>query len=160
MINPVMKELIKVTAYITCNQHLLVFRHVDHPEAGIQVPAGSVDRGETLDEAVLREAKEESGLEDLYLKAYLGALTYTFHTDGDKPLPIQRHYYHLIWPGPIKESTWRHWELSPSEGDEDKLLFELFWVDLKEVPALGGKLADKLHLINGTSREAIMNDTN
>jgi 8-oxo-dGTP pyrophosphatase MutT (NUDIX family) len=41
---------------------LLVFDHVDTPEAGTQVPAGGVDPDEGLVEAALREVVEETGL--------------------------------------------------------------------------------------------------
>ena len=40
----------------------MVFTHRDIPEAGVQVPAGTVEEGETLDAAVLREVHEETGL--------------------------------------------------------------------------------------------------
>ena len=53
---------------------------------------------------------------------------------------IQRHYYHLSWPGPINVERWEHWEMSPSAGDEDKILFELCWVPQNEIPELTGKL--------------------
>ena len=51
----------KVFAYITHGHHLLVFRHLYVPEAGIQVPAGTVETHERSDDAVLREASEEIG---------------------------------------------------------------------------------------------------
>ena len=61
-----MKVIIqKVAAYITCENQLLVFTHVDYPQAGIQVPAGTVAEQESLDDAVLREAFEETGLPNL-----------------------------------------------------------------------------------------------
>lgn len=143
-----MKErLIKVTTYITCDDKLLVFRHVDHPEAGIQVPAGTAEPEEDLEQAALREAEEESGLSGFVVNSYLGQTNYIFEPIDGGHFEIERHFYHLSWPGPIHQSTWRHWELSPSVGQEDRLLFELFWVDLKEVPKMPGKLADKLHLI-------------
>ena len=42
-----MTELVeKAFAYITRDDELLVFRHVDSPEAGIQVPAGTIEPGE------------------------------------------------------------------------------------------------------------------
>ena len=47
---PVIK---KVFAYITNQNRLLVFRHLDFPEAGIQVPAGTVMANEDLVTAVL-----------------------------------------------------------------------------------------------------------
>ena len=46
----------KVYAYITHANRLLVFRHVDEPDAGIQVPGGTMEEGEAPDEAVMREA--------------------------------------------------------------------------------------------------------
>ena len=49
----------KVVAYITKGTKLLVFRHV-HSDAGIQVPAGTLEPDETIEEGVLREAKPES----------------------------------------------------------------------------------------------------
>lgn len=53
----------KVLAYITHGNRLLVFRHPHAPEAGIQVPAGTVEEGEDPGTAVLREAAEETGLD-------------------------------------------------------------------------------------------------
>lgn len=53
----------KVAVFITrptsAGTELLLFRH---PHAGIQIPAGSVEEGEDIDAAALREAHEESGL--------------------------------------------------------------------------------------------------
>ena len=59
---PILKH--KVFAYLTHGHRLLVFRHADFPEAGSQVPAGTVQPDERPDEAVLREAYEETGLFD------------------------------------------------------------------------------------------------
>jgi ADP-ribose pyrophosphatase YjhB (NUDIX family) len=54
-----------VLAYITCQQKLLVFRHSYEPEAGIQVPAGTIEEGEPPEQAVLCEAFAETGLTGL-----------------------------------------------------------------------------------------------
>ncbi|MEU0955390.1 NUDIX domain-containing protein [Streptomyces niveus] len=54
-----------VAAYVIRNRavpEVLVFDHIGMPEAGTQVPAGGVKSGEELDEAVLREVAEETGL--------------------------------------------------------------------------------------------------
>jgi 8-oxo-dGTP pyrophosphatase MutT (NUDIX family) len=63
----------KVTAFITReSEHgcdLLLF---EHPYAGIQIPAGTVEEGETPEEAVIREAHEETGLAPLSVQRYLG----------------------------------------------------------------------------------------
>jgi len=63
----------KVTAFITRvvprGTDLLLF---GHPHAGIQIPAGTVEPGETPEQAVVREAHGESGLTALTLLGYLG----------------------------------------------------------------------------------------
>lgn len=56
---------IRVAAYVVRHRatpELLVFDHVGVPEAGTQVPAGGVGAGAGLEEAVLREVAEETGL--------------------------------------------------------------------------------------------------
>lgn len=63
----------KVTVFITRpgrrGHELLLFQH---PNAGIQIPAGTVEAGETPERAALREAAEESGLSPLTLGDCLG----------------------------------------------------------------------------------------
>ena len=63
----------KVTAFVTRESaqgtDLLLFRH---PYAGVQIPAGTVEKGESLEAAVLREAAEETGLASLTIDRYLG----------------------------------------------------------------------------------------
>lgn len=67
------KVLEKVTAFITRKNkgetQLLLFCH---PHAGIQVPAGTIKDYEGHMEAALREAKEETGLDNLKVKNYIG----------------------------------------------------------------------------------------
>ncbi len=64
----------KVTALITRpgpqGVELLLFQH---PNAGIQIPAGTVEPGESLDQAALREAREETGVQRLHLVRPIGA---------------------------------------------------------------------------------------
>ena len=66
----------KVFAYITHGNQLLVFSHPDFPEAGIQVPAGTIEEGETAEAAVMREAFEETGLANLKRIRMLGECVY------------------------------------------------------------------------------------
>lgn len=141
----------KVVAYITNGDRLLVFSHPHHPDAGIQVPAGTVEEGESHEEAVLREAVEETGLEDLALRSFLGSREYDpsqFGLDG-----AQRwHFFHLESLGDPPE-RWRHHERHPSDGTPGPIEFELYWVRLPgEVPVLipgQGDLLNEIKLFEG-----------
>lgn len=65
----------KVTAFVTRERNgvneLLLFRH---PTAGIQIPAGTVEKGETPETAVTREVYEETGLRDVKIEKSLGCI--------------------------------------------------------------------------------------
>ena len=69
-----MNEIVqKVTAFIVRERNgvkeLLVFKH---PTAGIQIPAGTVEEGEDIETAVIRETYEETGLQFVKIESYLG----------------------------------------------------------------------------------------
>ena len=57
---------LKVMAYVVRREaggwQLLVFEHAGDPQAGVQVPAGTVEPGEPLETALWRELFEESGI--------------------------------------------------------------------------------------------------
>jgi 8-oxo-dGTP pyrophosphatase MutT (NUDIX family) len=63
----------KVTAFVTRmvhgRQELLLF---EHPCAGIQIPAGTVELAEAPEAAAIRETHEETGLIDVAIDQYLG----------------------------------------------------------------------------------------
>jgi 8-oxo-dGTP pyrophosphatase MutT (NUDIX family) len=134
---PVLKH--KVFAYITHGRRLLVFRHPESPEAGIQVPAGTVQPGEDLAAAVLREAAEETGRTDLVLVRFLGEQVRD-RRDVDRDVGRDeihhRHFYHLRCTGD-PPATWRHWETDPSDGSPGPIPFDFFWAPLPDgVPEL------------------------
>jgi 8-oxo-dGTP diphosphatase len=127
----------KVVAYITQEDKLLVFSHPHHPEAGIQVPAGTVEEDESPREAVLREAREETGLDDLEIQSYLGVREHDLSAYGRSEVGRQ-HFFHLVFRGEAP-ARWRHYEMHPSEGSAEPIEFELFWVKFPEgVPELAG----------------------
>ena len=131
------EHTLKVCAYVTHEDRLLVFRHTNFPEAGIQVPAGTVKPDEPLEAAVLRETNEESGLEGLVILAYLGMDEFDLESIGKEGL-IQRHYFHLQVDGSPLE-LWRHFEKDPSNGSTEPIEFEFYWVNiLDEMPELAG----------------------
>ncbi len=120
----------KVYAYITHGEQLLVFNHVDFPEAGIQVPGGTLEPDELPESAVLREALKETGLEGLQLAAYLGCDEIQI-LDGNPGEQHQRHFYHLLCPDEVPEN-WQHYESHPSEGPLVPILFDFYWIPIAE----------------------------
>lgn len=118
----------KAFAYITCGHRLLVFRHRDDPDAGIQVPAGTIEIDELPEAAVLREAFEETGLADLVLVKFLGEQILDVTNLGRNEVH-HRYFYHLRCPGnPPQE--WTHAEMHPSTGEAGPIFFEMFWAEL------------------------------
>jgi 8-oxo-dGTP diphosphatase len=141
----------KALAYITQGQRLLVFRHTQFPEAGIQVPGGTIGAGESAAEAALREAREETGLEGLEIRALLGVREFDLSPYGQKGVQ-RRHYFHLEFHGQAPE-TWLHDEMDPSDGSPTPIEFEFFWVRLPdEVPELAGDQGEMLFALDDFSR--------
>ncbi|UCC64852.1 MAG: NUDIX domain-containing protein [Anaerolineae bacterium] len=127
----------KVIAYITAGDKLLLFRHPHHPEAGIQVPAGTVEEGESLEAAVLREAREETGLGNLAIRSYLGLQEVDLSALGLSGVQ-RRHFFHLALCGDAP-ARWRHDENYPSDGSAGPIEFEFFWARFpNQVPELAG----------------------
>jgi 8-oxo-dGTP pyrophosphatase MutT (NUDIX family) len=125
----------KAFAYITHSQNLLVFRHPFVTEAGIQVPAGSIEPGERPEHAVLREVCEETGLSGLKIAGFLGEQVRPMADFGIEEVH-HRYYFHLlIQDDPL--ATWRHSEIHRSDSSPEPIVFEFFWVDLSQkVPEL------------------------
>lgn len=140
----------KVVAYITRGNDLLVFSHTHQPQAGIQVPAGTVETGETLEQAVLREAREETGLQEFQIRSFLATKDYDFSHLG-VPGITRRYYFHLEFQDETPTS-WRNNEKNPSDGSEGPIEFEFTWVKMPdEIPSLSGSLGDKLSKILPTA---------
>lgn len=135
----------KVYGYVTFGFQLLLFEHVDFPEAGIQVPGGTVESREDFSSAVLREVTEETGLEDLHLVRFLGSVRKDLRDFGLAETH-QRYYFHLgvnQFPG----ETWIAFEETPSDGSEGPINFRFFWAPLNSIPPLMGGLDEMLPLL-------------
>ena len=130
---------VKALAYIThrdvVGDRLLVFRHPAFPEAGIQVPGGTVRPGEDPGAAALREAAEETGLPGLTLCAFLGTAAYDRRPFGGDGVDA-RHFYHLRYAG-TPPRVWRHAEMDPSDGSPAPIVFAFYWARLPDgIPPL------------------------
>lgn len=135
---PVLKR--KAFAYVTHHhpvygERLLVFSHPNAPEAGIQVPAGTLRPDESPEAGALREAREETGLTDLEVVGFLGERTFDLAPFGRDEVH-QRFFFHVRYRGDPPE-VWRNHEPDPDTGGDDLPLFELFWASLPDgVPEL------------------------
>lgn len=126
-----------------------MFRHLYQPEAGIQIPGGTVEEGETFAKAVLREASEETGLTGLLLHRFLGSETIDLSPYSIAETQI-RAYYHLICSNQPPD-TWQHEEKYPSDGSVETIIFDFYWVDLPDgVPVLAGGQGALLEQIQTT----------
>ncbi|MFI7111375.1 NUDIX domain-containing protein [Nonomuraea sp. NPDC050227] len=98
---------IRVAAYVIRQRttpELLVFDHVDAPEAGTQVPAGGVLPDESLEQAVLREVAEETGLTELTV---VGPIAVDHKPREDNGQPRHTTFFHLT-AAPDSPDAWHH----------------------------------------------------
>lgn len=129
------RNIKKVIAYITRfnenKQELLVNIHKDYPDAGIQVPAGTVKDSEEIEKALFREIKEESGIVNLILKKKIKQYIYY---DTIKNEYHERHVFHLEIKDEIIKNNWIH--IVDSDDEDKGLVFCYYWELLKELPKL------------------------
>jgi ADP-ribose pyrophosphatase YjhB (NUDIX family) len=148
-----MLRIDKVYAYITHGSRLLVFRHTRFPEAGLQVPGGTLEAGEAPSSGALREAEEESGLMGLRLRRFLGVQELDMTPYGLNQVH-RRFFYHLELEGAAPE-TWIHDEMTPSDGEPAPIEYEFFWASLPSgVPLLAGGQGDMLYRLNAQAGES------
>jgi 8-oxo-dGTP pyrophosphatase MutT (NUDIX family) len=117
----------RAVAYVLRGRELLVFEHRDFPDAGTQVPAGTVEDDEAPDVAVVREVYEETGV-FAQLVRELG------FTDEIAPRgePRRNHFFELETDEP--RDAWEH--LVRGGGGDDGLVFACRLVPLTPRPAL------------------------
>lgn len=137
-----MEPIKKVYGYVTRMRdgktQLLVFRH-SVPEAGIQIPKGTVKPKEVTHNAVIREIEEETGLRNLTVEELI-AEDFWENDDG----AIHNRFFYKI----TVSSNRDEWDYHPTGGeDEDGLIFHYFWISsMNEVKLIRGH-ADYLNLI-------------
>lgn len=138
-----MKTRHRAYAYITSGSRLLLFTQPGAPDAGIQVPAGTIEPGENPRDAVMREASEETGLTGIKYVRFLARDIRDMRDCGSDELQ-HRWFYHLSVEGPTEE-TWRHGEY----GEDGSLIhpFDFFWAGVGALPQLVAGYDDKIDLL-------------
>ena len=141
-----MRIVPKAFAYVTRRDRLLVFRQPAFPEAGVQVPAGTIRSGELPVRAVLREAVEETGWSDFAEPVFLGRAKFDCTPFGKSELH-ERWFFQLEIGGAPPE-TWSHGESDPDGGGSTGTIeFAFFWQPISEAAELiadHGKLLPEL----------------
>lgn len=119
---PVENTLGKVAAFITrstaAGRELLVF---SRPKAGVQLPAGTMEAGETPEVAVMREAREESGLNALRIIRHLETIPQGFEPNDRMLL---EPYTLITSLGAVPLTRGFHVQVVGSAGDEDDVCYE------------------------------------
>lgn len=127
----------KAVIYATSGKRLLVFTEPDHPEAGTQVPGGTIEPGETVTDGARREFAEETGYEAPETLTLLGEDTYVYVAGGVRH-EHARSYVHMRLDGDFPE-RWEWTEEWPDGGDAP-IRMAFSFLPLDDVPELFGGL--------------------
>jgi ADP-ribose pyrophosphatase YjhB (NUDIX family) len=129
----------RVVGYVTRGRELLVFEHA----GTLQVPAGRVDHNETLEEGLIREVEEETGV-DVAVASKLADGAEFARLFG--PGAHESHAFHAV-PVADTPDEWTH--RVTGTGMDAGMAMPCRWVPLDERPLIWGKpdpLAEELRL--------------
>ena len=107
---------------------LLVFEHVN-VDAGIQIPAGTVEPDEDLQAAARRELFEESGVRVESLTP-LGVFERDWHGQD-----VQAHLFAAWEPANVQDEWIHH---VTGKGEDEGMVFRYFWLPRAEWSQLWG----------------------
>ncbi|CAM3755375.1 NUDIX hydrolase [Alkalicoccus chagannorensis] len=136
-----MKILPKAYVYVTrtknARKECLVFRH-PLPKGGIQIPKGTIEEGESPDEAAVREMMEETGLSPTSPR-------FLAEDEWEHPNGERHHRYFFEMPAEQAPQAWVH---EPTGGGaEEGLEFSYYWISPGEEDCLVEGFADYLPLV-------------
>jgi 8-oxo-dGTP pyrophosphatase MutT (NUDIX family) len=123
----------KVIVYCVHDDRLLVFRHVDYSweEVGIQIPAGSITEGESVEAAALRELQEETGFACFAIDGMIGTARYVM-----RPCRHELRERHFVRARPTASLPERWKSQEDHGGSQPPTRFECFWIPLKSAHVL------------------------
>lgn len=126
------EPVLKVTAYLTAvregEQTLLVFEEEGFEHLGLQVPGGTVMAGESLEDALLREIREEAGIGKAVIRAYLGEHCYVSEKLGCEMI---RHYYWLEETELVPD---RFTHVVTSDDEDNGWIYHYRWMSFADSP--------------------------
>ena len=117
----------RVVAYVLRDRDLLVFEHRDFPDAGTQVPAGTVNHEEDPAVAVVREVFEETGVEARIVRELA-------YKDAIAPRGEPRRNFFFELETDETRDAWEH--VVHGGGEDNGLVFVCRFVSLTPPPAL------------------------
>jgi 8-oxo-dGTP diphosphatase len=137
----------KVLAYITRGEEpdweILVFKQKDNPDAGIQVPGGTIESDEFIIDALYREIEEETGItrENLELK---GKVIKNKYFPEHKNKIYERTIFHLSYIGDNDEK----WEyIVQGNGKDEGMTFCHRFVPVDQIPELAGNQDEAINFL-------------
>ncbi|GAA1046174.1 NUDIX hydrolase [Rothia amarae] len=142
------KIVSKVMMYIFDEKYdsILVFTQPQFPEAGLQIPAGTIEAEESVEHAAARELQEETGLGNSVGLSYF-AVTY-FDMQEFKDEVHIRHWFTGVYKSETPNSSWIYLE---NQGEDlPDLEYSYSWIPIEEAHHLiagHGHLADLAHSI-------------
>lgn len=139
-------EVEKVVCYVVRGSRLIAMRHVGRSaeEVGLQVPAGTVEPGESPAEAAIREVLEETAVADARVVRFLGVAEYDI---TPYRFELQRRHFFQVECSEQRE-RWRSRETSGPEPVE----LECFWLELVNAHVLQSGQGALVHrLFNATT---------
>ena len=112
-----------------CGPEVLVF---DHPEAGTQLPKGTLEPHEDAADGALRELAEETGVTSVELVAHFGSWVRFAGAGPDEEGAMERHEWELflLRPTVALPRSWSHAAIGSAE--ETGKLFRCHWLPVDD----------------------------
>ena len=143
-------EVDKVVCYVIHDGHLLVFTHDTIPltRTGVQVPAGSIESGETPEQAAERELFEETGRPGRVVRS-LGEERYDVRPARDE-IAARRFFLMSVELADLTE-RWRAGERFKSDGGEG-VSWTCWWMPLQDAHVLSAGLGARIGMAAAAAR--------